>query len=80
MSEPVTVTIRIHNDWAIGFVEVSACGPDGNVITAHTSSSREWAKIDIQRPSHLKAIAAKYPDYRLMLDGEPLKATPEGKA
>ena len=41
---------------------VMALDEDGKYITAHVSSSLSWAKKDIQRENHIKAIEERYPD------------------
>ena len=47
--------------WAPDVV-VKAIGPDDRVLAAHVSSSEVWARRDIQRSTHLDAIADACPD------------------
>lgn len=45
-----------------GDVEVHAVTEDNESITAHVSSSEEWARKDIMRASHVVEMNAVYPD------------------
>ena len=59
---PAVVVYKCHYSSFLGLYEAQAWTTWGTIITSHCSSTKDHARKDIQRPSHVEAIRRKFPD------------------